>query len=292
MRIVGFLLLVAFFTFSLIAPQLFGDEPREATDASFSQQDHGQSKRTRFIENIGNELAAGKARLVRDTITQQYPDPKEYPEVHGVWQQESAERIRFLRKRIANTPSAKKRVDDLDELRFLLPEDKDVQKRWEQERAKLEKQLYRKARALPASDVLDNYLAYRELSRLFDKPLYAKKTQHYQKKLAEKRRREARIASSDLELLSWEWFTEGRYFHVNGRVKNISGRRLEYVKVLISFFNSNDEFITSDYSYLELTTLMPNQISPFKLMGRANPQMHTARIQFATRGVELQYYKK
>ncbi len=90
-----------------------------------------------------------------------------------------------------------------------------------------------------------------------------------------------------LRLLSWHWHREYSYITVEGEVQNISNERLENVIAEATFRTSDRVFVTSDWSFIDYTPLMPNQTSPFTIMVRDNPAIHWANIGFRQYAGEL-----
>ena len=85
----------------------------------------------------------------------------------------------------------------------------------------------------------------------------------------------------ELELLSKSGtIGEYGYSFVEGQVKNISGRSLEHVQAVVSWYTAGDEFITSDSALIEYDPLLPEQVSPFKVGTRTNPEMKRYRVEF------------
>jgi len=154
--------------------------------------------------------------------------------------------------------------------------------KWHKKWAKIrEKLLYAEARALPASEVLANESAYKELASLNPKSkTYQRKYEHYRRKANYVRNRQGK----DIELLSWKWYEDYGYVKAEGQIKNISGRKLERVQALITWYDANGNMITSDRSYIEYNPVMPGQKSPFKVIERFNPLMKKASIDFVTWG--------
>lgn len=56
-----------------------------------------------------------------------------------------------------------------------------------------------------------------------------------------------------------------------GRVKNVSGMRLDSVRVVASFYTKDDTQLGSDFSFLDVQGLLPGQESPFSVHGPRNP---------------------
>src|SRR6185503_9548309 len=83
-----------------------------------------------------------------------------------------------------------------------------------------------------------------------------------------------------LMLIDWSWRHEFNHAIVEGQVKNISPESLKTVQALVEFYTGDDKFITSDSSFIEYTTLLPGQTSPFKVYANWNPEMKSAKIDF------------
>jgi hypothetical protein len=86
--------------------------------------------------------------------------------------------------------------------------------------------------------------------------------------------------ADQLELLSSRGYNEYGYHHVEGEVKNLSGRSLENVAVDVSWYTKDDRFITSDDALIEYNPLLPGQTSPFKSLVRSNPEMSKYTVSF------------
>lgn len=144
--------------------------------------------------------------------------------------------------------------------------------------------LREKVRAPPASKTIENLEIYKKLTKLDpSNNLYKKKVVYYSseyEKLKRRKAREKQKANSDLELLTWHWSSGHNYVTAEGQVKNISGRKLERVQALVTWYDSNGNMITSDDSLIKYDPIMPGQVSPFKVMERYNPQMKSANIEF------------
>ncbi len=92
----------------------------------------------------------------------------------------------------------------------------------------------------------------------------------------------SRRSGAELRLDAWNWGTEYGIAKAEGQVTNVSGRTLENVEVLVTFTTSSGEFISSDHSFLQYTTLLPGQSSPWKVMANENPAMSKASVEFKT----------
>jgi hypothetical protein len=84
---------------------------------------------------------------------------------------------------------------------------------------------------------------------------------------------------------NWAWGQSfGDNVSVEGIITNVSGSKLEYVKVVALFYDKNNTYIASAWGYTKITTIMPYQTSPFKLswLG-ANPLAKHAQIKILDR---------
>ncbi|MFA5551627.1 MAG: FxLYD domain-containing protein [Trueperaceae bacterium] len=99
--------------------------------------------------------------------------------------------------------------------------------------------------------------------------------------LEECQRQKARV---ELIIENWGWSrSSSRYVTAEGRVTNNTNRTIEYARVLVEYTTSSGQFITSDWTYLELTALLPGQSSPFSVITNQNPAMSKASIRFLDR---------
>lgn len=110
--------------------------------------------------------------------------------------------------------------------------------------------------------------------------------EEHEARRAETERLAACAASADhpLMLESWSWSKENGYAIAEGQVTNQSGSTLEYVMVQVEFYTSDQTFITADDSYIDYTTLLPGQSSPFKVYADENPAMAGADVYFKING--------
>ncbi len=98
---------------------------------------------------------------------------------------------------------------------------------------------------------------------------------------------------AQIALLNWSWQENYGYAVAEGKVKNVSSGTLENVQVVVSYETAGGDFITSDSTLIEYTTLLPGQTSPFKSMARWNPAMKKASLSFKTLfGNKLIAYKE
>jgi len=70
------------------------------------------------------------------------------------------------------------------------------------------------------------------------------------------------------------------FAYIEGRVKNISGTRLENVTAVGSWYTDDRSFITSDDTLIDYTALLADQTSPFKVISRYNPAMAKCNVEF------------
>jgi len=147
------------------------------------------------------------------------------------------------------------------------------------ERKEKEERILAQLIKIPVSESKRNLDLYRELEDIDpNNQFYKDKIAYYQRRYDRKKEKE----NCDLELLSWRWSTtgSGNYVTAEGEVKNISGRKLERVQALVTWYDRNDNLITSDTSTIEYSPLMPGQASPFKVMESYNPAMKKANLRF------------
>jgi len=83
-----------------------------------------------------------------------------------------------------------------------------------------------------------------------------------------------------LELQTWRWGENYSYATAEGTVKNISGSSLEHVTAVVQFYDKYGNFITSADALIDYNPILPNQISPFKVMATYNPEMKKAGVEF------------
>jgi hypothetical protein len=150
---------------------------------------------------------------------------------------------------------------------------------------------------LPASDIDGNLKIYKELLSLNpNNQLYKDKVVYYQKKwdqfIKEKEEREYR-ASCHLELTSSRWSKDYGYAIYEGQVKNISNLKLENVQAVVTWYDKNDNMITSSSALIEYNPILPGQSSPFKVIKTYNPAMEKASIEFTRlMGGTIKTYRK
>jgi hypothetical protein len=72
----------------------------------------------------------------------------------------------------------------------------------------------------------------------------------------------------------------GGFHYVEGQVTNLTDKPLQSVAAVATWYDKNDQFITSDDALVNFNPLMPGQTSPFKTITRSNPLMAKFTIQF------------
>ncbi|MEX2541789.1 MAG: FxLYD domain-containing protein [Trueperaceae bacterium] len=102
---------------------------------------------------------------------------------------------------------------------------------------------------------------------------------------AEQRRREAeqaaqrrRIANAVFIIENWSWGRSYDNYIVEGQVTNNTDAVIRHAKALIEFYDSAGTFLSSDWTYLDFTTLAPRQSTPFKAYADYNPLYKSARL--------------
>lgn len=83
-----------------------------------------------------------------------------------------------------------------------------------------------------------------------------------------------------LEIESWRWSTAHGYAKAEGQVRNISGKSLENVTAVVTFYDKDGKFITSADSLIDYNPILSGQVSPFSVLARYNPAMGKATLEF------------
>ena len=90
------------------------------------------------------------------------------------------------------------------------------------------------------------------------------------------------IEAPPLELQNWSWGEDYGYAEAEGAVKNVSGENIKNLEAVVSFYDKDDNFISSGNALVEYNPILSGQISPFHAMTTWNPAMSKARIEFKT----------
>lgn len=72
----------------------------------------------------------------------------------------------------------------------------------------------------------------------------------------------------------------GGYYIVEGQVQNISGESLRNIEAVANWSTRDGTFVTSDSAMVDYDPILPGQVSPFKTMSRANPEMAKYSVEF------------
>lgn len=70
------------------------------------------------------------------------------------------------------------------------------------------------------------------------------------------------------------------YNQIDGRVQNITQTSLQNVDVVVTWFDSGGNFISTSSALVDFNPLLPGQTSPFKVMTRTNPAMKRFMVEF------------
>ncbi|MBK9526998.1 MAG: hypothetical protein IPO41_01435 [Acidobacteria bacterium] len=90
----------------------------------------------------------------------------------------------------------------------------------------------------------------------------------------------SKSSSPELKVLSKKGTIEYSFVTVEGQVQNISGASLEAVQAVVTHYDGNGSFVTSDSALIEYNPLLPGQTSPYKVLTRHNPAMKTFNVEF------------
>ena len=106
------------------------------------------------------------------------------------------------------------------------------------------------------------------------------------KKLArEEAVRLEKLSQTQLIIEGFSWTRDDDYQSMiyEGKVTNNTDTTLQYAKVSAEFYTKDKQFISSDWTYLDITSLLPGQSSTFKGYANWNPAADTAQINFVDR---------
>ena len=67
---------------------------------------------------------------------------------------------------------------------------------------------------------------------------------------------------------------------MEGEVRNISGTAIRNVEAVVELRDANSRFVSSATALIEYQPLLPNQSSPFKVIGRHNPAITQFTVSF------------
>ncbi len=75
----------------------------------------------------------------------------------------------------------------------------------------------------------------------------------------------------------------------SGQVKNITDQKIKNLRAMVTWYDAQNNMVTYNSSYVEHTTLMPKQVTPFRVMERHNPLMKSATVDFVLDGRRVQW---
>lgn len=90
-------------------------------------------------------------------------------------------------------------------------------------------------------------------------------------------------------LTTSSYFSNIGYYTIVGEVKNYLNVNVQYVKIVATFYDSQDTVIGTDFTYTELDTLKPGQKSPFELSSypdKINPARFKLSVDYRETGVQ------
>jgi len=67
-----------------------------------------------------------------------------------------------------------------------------------------------------------------------------------------------------LEILSHQSHIDGKWAHIVGEVRNNTNAPIEYVKIVVTLYDSNNKVVGTDFAYTELDVIPPGGKSPFE----------------------------
>jgi len=104
------------------------------------------------------------------------------------------------------------------------------------------------------------------------------------KKEEEQKRRDA--LAYPLTVKKWSWYIGeyGNYITTDGLIYNNSSISFKFLKVKVCFFDSDGNFITSDFDYIEPINLRSGQNGTFKINTRRRAGISKANISFECHG--------
>lgn len=93
---------------------------------------------------------------------------------------------------------------------------------------------------------------------------------------------------SNIEVLSHSSFVEYSYYKIIGEVQNTGSSFIEFVKIVITFYDSSGTVICKDFTYTDLDELSPGQKSPFEA---SSYPRKTSEMSIDTYSIEVQARK-
>ena len=72
---------------------------------------------------------------------------------------------------------------------------------------------------------------------------------------------------TDVDILSYANYMDSYgFYHIVGEVMNVGDQAVKYVKIIATFYDSNDVVIATDFTYTELDVLLAGRKSPFDIL--------------------------
>ena len=87
-------------------------------------------------------------------------------------------------------------------------------------------------------------------------------------------------ATPPLALLSSQGYAESDLHRVEGQVQNISGRPLENVAVVVTWFTPEDEFLTSSECLIGFNPILAGQTAPYSCRIASIPEIDQYSVEF------------
>lgn len=80
------------------------------------------------------------------------------------------------------------------------------------------------------------------------------------------------FASKKVDIVSHRSRISSGYYEVVGEVQNNTDRKVTYVKIIATFYDSNGQVLATGSSYAEIKDLEPGQKSPFEVSNYPNKE--------------------
>ncbi|MHA1290350.1 MAG: FxLYD domain-containing protein, partial [Candidatus Thorarchaeota archaeon] len=74
-----------------------------------------------------------------------------------------------------------------------------------------------------------------------------------------------RAEPSEVEIVSHSYYVEMGYSTVVGEVKNVGSQNLEFVMITVTFYDKENNILSTGFTFTEIDTLVPQQKSPFEV---------------------------
>lgn len=146
-------------------------------------------------------------------------------------------------------------------------------------RLKFAQYLEQEVNTYSSSEIVKNLEAYRQLVQLDPgNRRHRSKLDHYE----EEYKRLQQKKQSDLQLLRWNYYESGGFDYIitDGRVRNISNRKLDKVIAVVTWYAQNGEKISSNSTLIDYSPLFPGHESHFEVTCRFNPAIAKTSLEF------------